>query len=294
MPHRSHSTQENPKNEPHPWLEEKVYTYLRQRTVDLVKRSVDALRKNKQRVSLSTIVAKSKELDAEGKGISESAILDNEEARGYYEQHRTWQGNRKRRTKPLVVASPAKVGPVKSDRDEQRVRQRYLRMDKETLVDRLITVERTSAQERERWLLQQDDVLTWRLRAEATEAQVKRAQEQQVREGRTPLPGKTSSSKPRQHKRTERTTGSLPKQLVSLLAFAKLHNIAEATVQTHMDMGLFPVERGTWTDTDGTEVALALDAKGMAAFYHLYHRFPQFLRCSHCSHGYQDSVSGQD
>ena len=82
MPHRSHSTQENPKNEPHPWLEEKVYAKLRQRTVSLVKQSIDALLKDKQRVSLSTVVAKSKDIDTEGngKGISESAILDNEEA----------------------------------------------------------------------------------------------------------------------------------------------------------------------------------------------------------------------
>lgn len=175
MPHRSHSTQENPKNEPHPWLEEKVYAHLRQRTVDLVKRSVDALRNDKLRVSLSTIVAKSKVLDTEGngQGVSESAILDNQEARIYYERYRTWQGNRKRRAKPLIVASPAKVGPVKPGRNEQRVRQRYLRMDKETLVDRLISVERTSAEERERWLIQQDEMLTWRLRAEAAEARLK-------------------------------------------------------------------------------------------------------------------------
>jgi hypothetical protein len=175
VPHRSHSTQENPKNEPHPWLEEKVYTHLRQRTVDLVKRSVDALRKNKQRISLATIAAMSKELDTEGnkKGISESAILDNEEARAYYEQHRTWQGNRKRRAKPLVVASLQQPSPVKPDRNEQRVRQRYLRMNKETLVDRLIAVERTSAEARERWLLQQDELLTLRLCAEASEARLK-------------------------------------------------------------------------------------------------------------------------
>src|ERR1700730_1340561 len=67
----------------------------------------------------------------------------------------------------------ALVGPVKPGRNEQRVRQRYLRMDKETLVDRLITGERTSAEERERWLSQQDDALTWRLRAEAAEARLK-------------------------------------------------------------------------------------------------------------------------
>jgi excisionase family DNA binding protein len=90
--------------------------------------------------------------------------------------------------------------------------------------------------------------------------------------------------------RKERTTGLLPKRFVSLLAFARLHNIAESTVQTHMDMGLFPVERGTWTDTDGMEVTLALDAKGRMAFYHLYQSFPQFMNCHHCFHGYQDSV----
>jgi hypothetical protein len=86
-------------HEPHPWPEEKVYAPLRQRTIDLVRRSVDALLKDKQRISLSTVVARSKELDVEGngKGVSESAILDNQEARAYYEQHRSWQGTRKKR-----------------------------------------------------------------------------------------------------------------------------------------------------------------------------------------------------
>ncbi|MBO0793427.1 MAG: hypothetical protein J2P36_21090 [Ktedonobacteraceae bacterium] len=176
MPHRSHSSQENPKNEPHPWLEEKVYAHLRQCTMNLVKQSVDALRKNKQRVSLATIVAKSKELDTEGKGISESAILDNEEARVYYEQYRTWQGNRKRRAKPLAVTSPTQSGLIKLDRNEQRVRQRYLRMSKDALIERLLAVEQTYAQERERWLMQQDEVLTWRLRAQAAETRLKEGQ----------------------------------------------------------------------------------------------------------------------
>lgn len=172
-------------HDPHPWLEEKVYAKLRQRTIDLVRQSVDVLLKDKQRVSLSTVVAKAKELDSERRGISESAILDNQEARAYYEQHRTWQGNRKRRAKPLAVASPAQPGPVKSDRNEQRARQRYLRMSKEAVVDRLITVERTSAEARERWLSQQDDILTWRLRAEAAEARLTQQAETATRKTRT-------------------------------------------------------------------------------------------------------------
>lgn len=168
---------ENADPEPYPWLEEKVYAKLRQRTIRLVKQSVDALRKDKQRVSLATVAAKSRELDTEHRGISESAILDNQEARSYYEQHRSWRGSSKRRAKPLVVTSPASPTTVKPGRDEQRVRQRYLRMSKEALVERLITTERTLAQQRERWLSQQDEALTWRLRAEAAEIQLQKSKE---------------------------------------------------------------------------------------------------------------------
>jgi hypothetical protein len=164
----------NDHHEPHPWLEEKVYAKLRHRTVDLVRQSVDALLQGKQRVSLATVAAKSKELDPEHRGVSESAILDNQEARTYYEQYRSWRGSPRKRAKPVVRALPASPGSVKPGRDEQRVRQRYLRMSKEALVARLITAERTLAEQRERWLSQQDEVLTWRLRAEAAEARLRR------------------------------------------------------------------------------------------------------------------------
>lgn len=175
---------ENTDHEPYPWLEEKVYAKLRQRTIDLVKRSVDMLLKDKQRVSLSTVVAKSKELDTEGngKGISESAILDNQQARAYYEQHRSWQGARKKRTPPFVGATSPPLEHIKPDRDEQRVRQRYVRMSKEALVERLLAVERTYAKERDHWLSQQDEVLTWKLRAEAAETQLRDVKEKSKRQ----------------------------------------------------------------------------------------------------------------
>ncbi|MBA2677493.1 MAG: hypothetical protein H0U76_03735 [Ktedonobacteraceae bacterium] len=130
---------------------------------------------DKQRISLSTVATKSKELDAEGngKGISESAILDNDEARTYYESHRSWRGSSRKRAKPLTLISPAPPGTIKLGRNEQRVRQRYLRLSKETLVEHLITVERTLAEQREHWLQRQDEVLTWRLRAEQAELRLK-------------------------------------------------------------------------------------------------------------------------
>jgi hypothetical protein len=70
------------------------------------------------------------------------------------------------------MASPAKLVAVKLGRDEQRVRQRYLRMSKEALVERLLVEEQTYAEQRERWLKSQDEVLVWRLRAEAAEARL--------------------------------------------------------------------------------------------------------------------------
>jgi uncharacterized protein YjbI with pentapeptide repeats len=149
------------------WLQEQVYTPKRQRTIDLVHQSVDALRRDKQRISLTTVVSKSKELDVKHRGVSESAILDNPDARSYYEQYRSWRGTPRKRTKSPIVTPSASPGVVKPGRDEQRVHQRYLRMSKEALVERLIAVERTLAEQRERWLLQQDEALTWRLRAEA-------------------------------------------------------------------------------------------------------------------------------
>ncbi len=154
---------------------------MRQRTVQLVTQSVDALHKDKQRVSLSTIALKSKELDLDHRGISESAILDNQEARTYYEQHRSWRGSRKNHTKPLVGAQPVSSVLVKPGRNEQRVHQRYLRLGKEALAERLITTERTLAEQRERWLSQQDEVLTWRMRAEAAETQLQELQQRTTR-----------------------------------------------------------------------------------------------------------------
>jgi hypothetical protein len=119
---------------------------------------------------------------AYSQAVEMCAVLDNQETRAYDEQHRSWRGSSRKRAKPLVVASPTQPPAVKPGRDEQRVRQRYLRMSKEALVERLITAERTLAEQRERWLSQQDDVLTWRLRAEAAETQLQDLKANAIRE----------------------------------------------------------------------------------------------------------------
>jgi len=158
--------------EDRPWLREKVYDPKRQRTVELVKRTVDCLLEDKQRVSLASLAARSKELDPEGRGVSETAILNNEEARRYYEQHRAWRGqSRKRPTRS--GNAPEITAPIKVDRDLSRARYRYLKMTKAELAARLLVVEQKYAEQEEQWLQVNEELMTWRLRAERAEARVR-------------------------------------------------------------------------------------------------------------------------
>lgn len=155
------------------WLEDQVYGPKRQRTIELVTRTVDTLvaqgvqDHGVTRVSLSTIVAHSKHLDPAGKGVSHTAILGNAEARAYYEQHRTQAGARSSRPRPRLEGEES--GPVKADRDLTRVRQRYLRLSKAELVERLVAAEQAQARQHARWLAVNDSLLTWQLRAEQAE-----------------------------------------------------------------------------------------------------------------------------
>lgn len=151
------------------WLAEQVYEPKRQRTVDLVHQSIDVLRREQARISLASIAAKSRELDPNGIGISESAILTNEEARAYYEQYRSWKHQRRPPTSTQNPKIRYEPGSMKLTRDEVRARQRYQRLSKGELVDRLLAAERNSAEWEQRFLACQDDTLSWRLRAEAAE-----------------------------------------------------------------------------------------------------------------------------
>lgn len=174
MPRSSRLSQGNDASPAHSWLIERVYEPKRERTIELVKHSVDALLEQKERVSLASITAISKKFDPGGQGISESAILGNELARAYYEQHRSWKGTtRKGSALPSLPSHPTHVKP---DRDLERVRQRYLRTGKAALVERLLAVEQEYAEHQERWLVQQDELLQWRLRAETAEARLKEGQ----------------------------------------------------------------------------------------------------------------------
>src|SRR5260221_6851574 len=154
------------------WLVEKVYQRKRQRTIELVKHAVDALGQEGERVSLATVSRRTKDLDPEGLGVSEGGILGNEEARAYYQRHRSWNQPRPKR----FTASSKKTHPLPGSttltRDEENARRRYLRLSKAELVEQLLAIEHSYAEQEQRWLSHQDDLLTWQLRAQTAEARL--------------------------------------------------------------------------------------------------------------------------
>lgn len=162
-----HSSKSNAsRSDGSPWLRPSVYEPRRARTVRLLKLSVGALRKERKGISLPAIAAKSKELDPEGRGVSQSAIQRNEEAKAYYEKNRSWK---RRRSLPNVKTGKESPVHIKVDRNEARARQRYKRLTKCELIDRLVTVEHAYAEREEIWLQSSEEGLLWQLRAEEGE-----------------------------------------------------------------------------------------------------------------------------
>jgi hypothetical protein len=146
------------------WLQQQVYAPRRQRTLDLVRHAVEALARAQRAVSLASIAAASRTVDPTGRGISPSAILGNPEARAHYEQHRRWRGTPPPRPTPRAGADGLRPR-VDAHRDGARARQRYRRWTKGLLIERLLAVERAYAEQEERWLRVNDELLTWQLRA---------------------------------------------------------------------------------------------------------------------------------
>lgn len=146
-----------------------VYRAKEQRTYNLVRESVDALFNEKVQISLNKIVAKSKELDPQGKGVSISAIQRNEPANAYYKKHRTYQNTPTQNSS--IVAKEIQetdLSRIKADRNISNVRSRYLKMSREALVDRLLLVEHALAKGEDLWHTTNDEILTLRLSFEET------------------------------------------------------------------------------------------------------------------------------
>jgi hypothetical protein len=143
-----------------------VYERRRRRTVRLVELSISALQRAGKRTSLAAVARISKTVDPEEpKGISESAILHNEEAYALYHQHADHKRQTVRKLSPnrrIDIGDETRIGiRVSADRDRGRARQRYLRLSKADLVERLLGAEQAYAEMESRWLKTADDLLAW-------------------------------------------------------------------------------------------------------------------------------------
>src|SRR5712692_9085483 len=152
-----------------PWLK-RYHEARQQRTVDIVIATVDHLLADGQAVTLEAISTRSREVDPEGKGIKKAGILGNAEAHAYYRKHsvtyQSGRGQQRRKSKVHVSAQPSRIG---TDRDIQRVRQRYLQQTKDNLVERLIAVEQEYAISQQQLARLQFEVLDLQQRLEEAE-----------------------------------------------------------------------------------------------------------------------------
>jgi len=114
-------------------------------------------------VSITSVEAVSRQLDPLGKGVSQNALLHNLEARPHYEAHRTWKGRTLQEGNSAW--SLVRASHRKRDRDLARARQRYLRLSKRDIVERVLAVEQACAEHEQRWLRTADENFVWMLLA---------------------------------------------------------------------------------------------------------------------------------
>jgi hypothetical protein len=157
------TSRSSPSSEPPAWLRD-VYERRYRRTVRLVELTIASLTETGAKPSLAAIARASKTVDpSDPRGISESAILHNEEAYALYRQHT----DRRRHTPKTPSSSPRiEAGAhnrlrVRADRDRGRARQRYMRATKANLVERLLVAEHAYAEMQDRWLGTADNLLAW-------------------------------------------------------------------------------------------------------------------------------------
>lgn len=160
-----------------PWLQEKVYDVKKAHTICLVQQAVDDLvEQHKQnphvRISVATVLARTKGIDPEHVGVSETGLRENDAAWAYFCQHRTWKPLASKRVTARLDGTDREGHPVKLDRDLEAVRRRYWGLSKAELVERLIAVEQAYAEREEHWLRLNDQLVIWRQRAELAEQRV--------------------------------------------------------------------------------------------------------------------------
>lgn len=145
-------------NRDRPWLED-LYREKKERTVNLVKKSVDFLISEKLPVTLTNISQISKHIDPEGNGVHPNTVRTNTIAHSYYSKHSTsYKKVINRRGKKSTHRNNFKnynFENIKADRDLQTVHERYKKMTKQEIINRLIAAEQYIVENNEKWVQDQ-------------------------------------------------------------------------------------------------------------------------------------------
>lgn len=142
---------------PKQWLEDKVYSVKKTRSLKLAQASIQQLKALNKLITVQTIHDISKEIDPEKKGIHRNTIRTNPDVYQLYMENRSHSITRtaKRRTNPFDETYKHYLKHIKQERDLQAVLTRYRRLSKQELIDRLITCEQYVAEAKHKWLLEQ-------------------------------------------------------------------------------------------------------------------------------------------
>ncbi|MFK4170130.1 hypothetical protein ACI2LM_28190 [Paenibacillus lautus] len=139
-------------NDDRPWLHT-VHEKNKARSFHLGKSAIDALVKEGNPVTLNNVHNKSKVIDPTGKGIHPNTIKTNELLFDYYKQHsHTYkQRQTKKRPSQLSTTQDTDLRRISPNRDLVQLRQKYMKLTKQELVNKLIKAEQFIAENHSKW-----------------------------------------------------------------------------------------------------------------------------------------------
>ncbi|MCY9669905.1 hypothetical protein M5X11_34195 [Paenibacillus alginolyticus] len=146
----------SPQTNEREWLQS-LYDEKKKRSFELGVKAIDLLVKEGSSVSYRTVSDKSKKIDAEGIGIHPNTIRKNKELHAYFSKHISAKLLYKpRKSSRVPIASDLdSFKQIKQDRDITRVKQRYMQLTKNELVNQLIQMEQYIANQNQHWLKNQ-------------------------------------------------------------------------------------------------------------------------------------------
>ncbi|PLR83014.1 hypothetical protein CVD25_10085 [Bacillus canaveralius] len=139
-----------------PWLKES-HRKRSNRSVEIGIQAIDLLIQNGEPVTYSNIAEISKKIDPKGKGIHPNTIRTNEQLYDYYKQHSlTYKQKENSSNKKSTLNTNSDefdFRRIKSNRNIDNTHNKYMKLSKKELVQRLILAEKFIVDNQKRWIV---------------------------------------------------------------------------------------------------------------------------------------------